>query len=269
MQFEDGIYDIPNDVYHSCAGYSRSRLMNLQKTIRHFEHSLESKDDATSDAMAIGNAVHLFVLEPHLAVTSIVVAPDFNKRTKDGRAAWEQFQEDNKGKIILFEDSYNKATTMASMLNERLDAEMEGYRYTAQCEKSIFFTIDGIQYKCRPDSFNQGIVIDIKTTRNASKRAFTRDAVDSGYLLQAAMIEKALDTICQQMIVYCLACVENTEPHATAMYMLDEDALDFGRKQFNALHEKLKTILEKEPEFRDYETDYLTLPAWANYVEME
>lgn len=267
----DGHYsDLPNSDYHGCSAVSRSQLMWLATSDNYFLYRMNNNvAKEPSEQMQIGTLVHLMVLEPHAVDGLVIIAPEFNRRTKAGKEEESLFIKAHESKIIVTPKQYHVAEIMAQRLFERIEDELPLFFAHSQNENSIIWTYDGVQYKCRPDAFVRGVVLDVKTCRDGSKRAFQRAAIEEGYFLQAAMMSKGLASIGIEMSNFAFACVENTEPYTTASYIIDDDALEYGERLFRVLHERLKRLRANEAENAaskvDYPSAYIGVPAWASY----
>lgn len=269
MEIKNGHYlNLSNKDYHASSAVSRSKLCWLDKSISYYNYKTsDTAEFKETDDMRIGEAVHIMILQPDLASGSIVIAPEVNKKTKLGRESAKFFAESNVGKVILTEQQYEMAKTISTLLYSRIDNELPGFFAHSVNESSIFFDYDGIQYKCRPDSFVNGVVVDIKTTKDAGKRAFQRSCIEYYYFLQAAMTKLGLASVGVEMKQFAFACVEKTEPYVTGMYLIDTDALEWGEKLFLSLHNKLKRLQsDNEIECFDYESSFIGVPGWANYI---
>lgn len=87
--------------------------------------------------------------------------------------------------------------------------------------------------KARPDIWHNNMVGDLKSTRSAAPRDFQRDIHGYGYYLQAGMISEGLYTLQGvNMMNFVYIPVEKEAPYATAVYRLDENAVNKGREEF-------------------------------------
>ena len=269
---DDGLHDsMSNHDYHACEAFSRSQLMWLLKSDNYFLYRLnKTESKAQSEQMQLGTLVHLMLLEADSVDGLVVIAPEFNRRTKLGKEEEALFLSANEGKIVVTPHQFNQAQTMSDKLYNRINEELPSFFAHSKNEHSIIWTYDGIRYKCRPDAFVKSVVIDVKTARDASKRAFQRAAIDDGYFLQAAMMKKGLASVGIEMSNFAFACVENTEPYTTGFYIIDDDALEYGERLFSQLHERLKNVNKHLSELREgelnYQTAYIGTPAWAEYL---
>jgi len=282
MKFENGIHAITNEQYHSSEGISRSDLMRFKKSPMHFKHKPITEE---TEALIIGELVHTLVLEPELFDIKFVLKPALDKlptevRLKDvGKEQFEAYkaqrkfiQDNNKrimdefeltsvGKRVIESNHYAKAKTYADAVNNHMFKQYlsQGYRV----ENSIFFRheLTGLQCKVRPDAWLGDIVIDLKTSADASFRAFQSSAVTNGYYLQAGMIKRALESLNKPLKNFIFVVVEKKEPYAIGIYKLDDEALEYGANEFDTLMVELDKYIQKD-EFPDYGIQTLSIPAW-------
>lgn len=267
--YENGIHTISNEQYHGSKGISRSTLMRFKQSPKHYWYDYISglkEQSKPTPAMVLGEITHLLTLEPELFKQNYAVSPKFRKNTKDGKANHAAFEVANYGKIIIDEEMFALAKCMSDAVKENeLGCELIKH---AACEKSIYFTHHetGIQCKVRPDAWNGSLVIDLKTTANACYRDFQNSAFKYGYFLQAGMIYEALKSIGQKMDKFVFIAVEKEAPFALGIYTLDDEAIDYGIKQFDALMNELSLCL-KINKFGDYGIQTLSVPSYAKFDE--
>lgn len=287
-----GVFDYTNEQYHSSEGISRSKLWTFKQLPYKFWYQyLSGKFERPKETKAfyLGSLVHTLVLEPHLFdqeyCTKPVLEPmppslllkDVGKeqyeQIKQARAAIavrntaiaEEFQSSLANKAVVSEDDLSLANDMrnAVMSNQIAVDLMEG----AIFEKSIYWRHEptGLICKARPDIWNGKIVCDLKTTLDAGNRGFQSAAYKDGYFLQAAMMYESLKSVGMAFDDFVFICVEKQKPHPVGLYMLDDEALQFGLDMFHALMSRIAECFEKN-EWPDYGIQKLTIP---NYATME
>lgn len=291
--YKDGVHDISNADYHNSAGISRSVLWTFRLSPYHYWHRYLNPEYVRPEptpSMVIGDAVHTMALEADSFEDRYAIEPDYAEKPKAlllkdvGREAFDlnkqqraTIDEHNKylkddflskceTKSPLKKDYYATAHSMALKLNN--NDMFKSLTDGAEIEQSIYFTHKptGIQCKVRPDAWLGSIVTDLKTTVDSGYRAFQMSAYKSGYFLQAGMIHEALKSIDIDMEKFVIACVENQEPHAEALYVLDDESIDFGIQQFNHLMTKMAEKMESGDWF-SYELQTLCVPNWGNPEE--
>lgn len=263
--FKDGVYDISNTEYHASSAVSRSGLMYLEKSPYHYWYEYLSgiapAREATP-AMNIGSAFHTILLEPHLFNDEFAVCPQVDRRTKAGKELYDYFLQESAGKIVLTAEQFEKAQSMAD--NIKKHEIVTTLLDESQFEQSIFWTDaeTGLQFKTRPDIWSNKMVVDLKTTVNASFNSMQRSALEYGYFLQAGMAFEACKAIGKPFEMFVILACEKEEPYLPAVYMMDGDALQYGIDQFGVLKNKLKHCLDKN-KWDGYGVQELSVPAYA------
>lgn len=265
-KFEDGVHIIANDEYHSSAGVSRSGLMEFKRSPFHYhsKYMVGGVDSGSTPAMIMGNLIHTMVLEPHLFDSEFVMRPEMDRRTNAGKLAFHQFTSMLAGRVgVTYEQ-----VQMADAIQKAVIAQpmCEALLMDCKIENSIYFThkATGIQCKVRPDAWNNTIVVDLKTTADASFRAFQSSAFKYGYFLQAGMIQQGIASIGLSLEKFVFMVVEKEPPHAVALYVLDDEAIDYGVNQFNTLMETYAQCQQND-KWPSFGLQVLTIPSYAQY----
>ena len=72
---------------------SASRIKEVLRSPAHYQASLAAEPDSNeTPAKRMGTLIHSAVLEPRRFLDNFMIAPDVDRRTKDGKAQWEEFQ---------------------------------------------------------------------------------------------------------------------------------------------------------------------------------
>jgi exodeoxyribonuclease VIII len=268
--YPDGIHSISNSEYHNSKGISRSGLMQFKRSPLHFWYEYLSgiaKPNKDTPALVMGELVHTLTLEPELFSQRFIVMPDMDRRTKQGKLDYELFLKDSLDKSIINEDQISTAKLMANSAtsNHLISSLIED----SKIEQSIYFThaTSGLQCKVRPDIWNNNIVADLKTSADAGFRAFQSSAFKYGYFLQAGLIQQALHSLNINLERFIFIVVEKDAPFCTALYLLDEEAIEWGAKQADKLLERIAFHLDKN-EWPGYGVQNLTLPGYAKFDDL-
>lgn len=289
MQVENGVHDIPNDVYHSSSGISRSGVMRFKQSPWHYWHRYlnpEKTEAFCSPAMKLGELVHALVLEPEQFKERYAVKPelldvpkvgllkdlgreeydiqkDIQQSVKDENfRIMETFDLNTEGKELISFDMFHEARLYADAVLK--DNIAQSLFTDVSVEKSIYFTHKptGLQCKVRPDAWAGSIVTDLKTCKDASYRAFQSSAYSGGYFIQAAMIKEALESIGQRLEKFIFYCVEKSPCVPCTYYIVDDDSLERGLNEFNTVMYGIAHCLETN-KWPSYKPQTLTYPAWA------
>lgn len=261
------IYDLPNAEYHASDAISKSGLDEIAHSPAHYKAMKEAQEDdkQDSDALIFGSAFHDYILLPNTFQQTYVVLPeDFNGRTKEGKEHLEELKEANK--VILKHEWMNDIEKMAASLanHPKSSTLLNG----GSPEVSIFWNdkATGIDCRCRPDYIHsKGILVDLKTTLDASPKAFARAVVNHRYHVQDAFYSEGFKQATGSYPHgFVFIAVEKKPPYGVACYELDEDAKLFGRELYE---NDLNTFLEAKTTdiwiAYSQEIETLSLPAWA------
>lgn len=217
-----------------------------------------------SDAMAFGSAVHTAILEPHLFNEQYAISEKFDKRTKAGKDGAAAFEAANIGKMIIDQDEFFKISKIKE--NCLAIPAVKTALETFEKEKSVIWKENDLTFKARLDlvDVKNGVVIDLKTTRDASERGFLRQLLELRYDIQLFQYMKATNSSAAYAITV------ETETCEVALYDLTEITLsEFTKKRYeNALKTAINVMQMSEcpPKFKA-EIVTLNLPKWA--IEME
>jgi hypothetical protein len=260
-----------NEDYHLAPEIGNSGLTGINRSVAHFLHSRAASDDAPLSAPLLeGQAMHCRFLEPADFDNRFAFCPaGLDRRTKAGKEAYREFLEEAEGKLILTDDQNQRGAEMAELLNSHQRVSELVDLKTGHAEVSIFWDHAGIGCKARPDyvSPDGKILVDLKTTVDASPETFAKSIVNFGYHRQAAWYLQGWRRVTGFHADFVFAVVEKQPPHGIACYTLDEAALAEGWLQCRNILAKYRSFLSEPEEARNagYSTDIqeLTLPRWA------
>lgn len=231
-----GLYQAtPFDEYASWEAVNHTILQGFSRTPAHVRYELDHGGKEPTRSLDIGWLVHLATLEPARFEAEIVVPPKVDRRTKEGKAVWERFSAANPGKrfvpaedhgaVLAMRDALLAHPTAGEFLKSRGVAELSVLWEDAEHAVLCKARIDRIGYVGE-----WPIVGDVKTARNASRRAFERAAYDYGYHVQAVHYLAGLHALVpteegRPFRRFVFFVVESEPPHCVAAYELDEASL--------------------------------------------
>ena len=268
--------DIEASQYHADKNIvGHSGLVKMLQSPAHFWHSCITPHEPTA-ALAFGTAVHAAVLEPNLFSSSFVAAPKFDRRTKQGKEDFEQWSSQNQGKTIITDDDLQAINGItASIAGHKKAQEFLG---NCVAEKSFFWKDleTGIDCRIRPDALlldDNGEIIgilDLKTTRDASSRAFARSIANFGYDLQAAFYQDAVALAIGRSVPFYFLTVESTAPHGVALYKTGDRTLGIGRSKYRAALQMLQWCRDNNswPSYQPFgDVEEIDVAHWEKSLE--
>lgn len=270
------ITDMSNAEYHDQSAFSSSQIKDILRTPAHFytKHLGKTTKKAPSADMLLGSVVHTLLLENDKFATEYAISQKFDKRTKQGKVDAEKFEQENMGKTIIDQDIYDTALQMAKSLGQHNVAKLLKTNH-AIAEASIFYTDVETGLDCRIrldfhippcDIFPNGLIVDLKTTDNASSGQFARTIYNFGYHISAAMYQDGFVQHYQtnEPPPFIWLVAEREAPYAVIAYNPDHETLHKGHDKKSQALQMLAQCLQ-ENHFPAYSSDILTisLPNWA------
>ncbi len=266
--------------YYANKALSHSKLSCLAQNPMEFRMryvddppSLPPKE---SDAFAMGHAVHCLALEPEKFDERFAVAPKVDRRTTAGKVAWAEYLADCEGKTVLDEQDHADAIACVQALNNHPEFATI-MAQPRRVEVPFEFDLFGHRFKAKPDCIvdSMRLIVDIKTTDDASPHKWQWSAVDYGYHRQKYIYQQAVYLETGESYQFIFAVVEKPKPSTrgipptVALYELDGEATRMGIQDTAGL------ILqyEKRLETNDWKQPYsnglkvLSLPKRRVYSE--
>ncbi|MEO0467607.1 MAG: PD-(D/E)XK nuclease-like domain-containing protein [Pseudomonadota bacterium] len=269
---QDGLHDLNDPEYFSLDAVNRSFLWEMRRSPAHAHHKAVN-GDADTPALLMGRALHTAVLEPQELDGRFAVRPEgINRRTKIGKAEWAAFEEANAHKSIL-----PGAQDMATLkgVRDAIQAHPLAKRLCTgpgMTEKTALWTDDatGVRCKAKYDRVVSGgggsaIVVDLKSTDDASPRGFGRSVYKFGYHFQAVHYLTGLDVVAGEMARrFVFVAVEKKPPHGIGIYELDFAYIEAARNEWGELLARYAKCKERNS-WPSYPADIqiLEAPEWV------
>jgi hypothetical protein len=230
---------VTNDEYHAGPGLSVSGAKRLLVTPYHY-HALTGERTAPpktpSPGMVNGTLVHCATLEPDQFELRYRVMPEgMDKRTK----GYREFAESLAATGIEAITSLQREQAFAQAAALRTVPAVAELLADGVAEQSVFWrdAAHGLLLKCRPDwrtpvQRGRGVVLlDVKTTQDASAEAFASSCAKFGYYIQDPWYcEGVAAATGLEVHGMVFGVVESEFPHAAAAFMLSDEARAHGRE---------------------------------------
>ncbi len=230
--------------YHADKDYlSASVIKEANKSLKHMKWYLDNHEQSERKShFDFGNAFEIALMDlmngtkefessVNVFDDSLRPFPDKDFKTKENKAWKDKFFEYN-GYIInkKGKESYDTIGNMLASCWE--DSTIQGLLKNTNYQSSCFWVDKktGIRLKSRPDvcNVNKTVLIDIKTTVDASPEGFARDVANYGYDLQAMMqINGVIETgMFSEVKNYYWLAVEKEAPYNAQLYNFDTSEWD-------------------------------------------
>lgn len=265
-----GIYEnLSREDYDAIDRMHWSTAKQFSRSPQHVLEMLRSKQQ-DKDAFRFGRCEHLAVLEPDEFEKQVRVWRGGDRRTKEGKAAWADFEAASVGKEILDDEEHRKCVLMARAI--RGNPLAAKYVTGGKAEVTVLWdhhAFDGtvIQCKARLDYVGRALV-DLKSARSASPRGFSKACWDYCYHGQSSMYRDGWIAAGGEPLPFVLLPVEKEPPFANQPYIIPPGVLERGRATYHAFMNQLATCQRTGswPGYGARELE-LELPAWTYNLE--
>lgn len=259
------IYDLERDKYDAIDAINYSKLKAFARSPLHYkaalEAALEDEEDEESESAALirGTYIHTKLFEPEKFAAQYAVWDGGDRRGK----AWTAFAELNASQTILKTSEVKEWDAVCAAVKSNPLAA----RYLGSGKSEVTLTwdlLDG-RFKCkgRPDRICDEAIVDVKSTRNASKKAFEKQSASLLYHVQAAFYVDGLAQVTGETKPYVIIAVETERPYPVTVFRVPEYVLDTGREEYIAMLSKLDEcrLSGEWPGYASGEVE-LELPRW-------
>lgn len=251
---------VSNAEYHADPAISASHLHAISRSphtyYKRFIDPERPRSEPTA-AMRLGTFVHTAVLEPD----------DLDRRyavcaARKGSAAYNGLID--KGIEPVTQAQWDQAHAMCDAVRNHPEAAW--LLSNGKAEQSVWWDDEqfDMRCKCRPDWWNNDIVIDLKTTQDASPRGFAKSVANFRYHVQQMHYLRGTNAA-----RFIFIAVEKEYPYAVGVYELDNEACGLGEELRQRDMQRIKTC-KKRNEWPGYSNDIstLSLPGYATNVEL-
>jgi hypothetical protein len=214
---------MPDQEYFAADGLSCSFMKQFDRSPAHAMAGIQK-----TPAMTFGSALHCYALERARFDTDYVIQPDYIKIRKG--KAWDAFKAENEGKEIIKPEELNNITEMV----KNIPGKYLELIATGETEVAVFWESsimgDMIQCKGKLDAINDNVLIDLKTTDDASK--FAKSVINFAYYRQAAWYLDGVAAVTGRPVddyTFKFVAMEKTAPYGVIVFDLDKEYLKSGR----------------------------------------
>lgn len=247
----NGILKMPEQNYHSLEAFNASGLKQFLKSPMHYRawKAEQALGEDSTEALRFGRALHCLALEGHEEFNKrFAVAPVVDRRTKEGKAAWEAFINDNAGKDFVKAEEFITAQHMADRFRcNPLYAELAHAGIIV--EGVIVAKLNGVLCKGKFDVFcpSKGIILDLKSIDKTPTYHTVRKAIfDYNYDIQDAFYRKLFMAIGIDIHGFQFSFVEKSEPYGIANVSMSVDILHQAYDRVDECLAQYKTCTETD-----------------------
>lgn len=229
---ETGIHKaLPATEYHrrELGVVSNSALKHVRRSPAHYKAWIDgTAPDKDTPARAFGRAFHMALLEPEKFASAYVKLPKFSgKGMKAAKAEWlaahadfDAMPMDDLLTITAMVESVKAHPLASQMIHDGLPELTLAWKDEET----------GLSCKSRLDYYVESLamIVDVKTTEDASWDEFRRDVAKYDYHVQDALYRSAALSLDMPVQHFVLLAVEKSPPYALAPFTLDAEGIGRG-----------------------------------------
>ncbi len=242
-----GIYrGLSFDEYKAIEAVNKSSLDYMEQSPLHFyTHCIDPKRaaDAPTEAMQLGTAIHMCLLEPERFRDHYVVEPPGAPRrptkaqinakkpapeTIEQIEFWARFDAANKGREVLDREEFETCLDLMRVVKSSDTAQvlLQG----GESEVTIVWDDEetGVRCKGRIDRLTPGAILDFKSTQDASKAAFLRQVENMEWDVQSAFYFDGMKALGEEC-AFIFGALEKKPPRVAKFYAAHDEMLAVGR----------------------------------------
>lgn len=250
---EPGLYpDIPEGKYHrdpvghewGSLSVTAAKLLVPPAPAAKFDYA-RRHGKLPSKAQKLGTLAHALTLGQPLPAIAVL---DFENRTRTKKFMAAEEEALAAGKQVVLRKEMDEAQAIADAVHA--NATAAGLLADAEPEVSMFWVDPefGIWQRGRmdaysPDIWEMPVIVDLKTSADASEEGFAKSMADYGYVRQYVHYRQGLAAAlgCDpEDIDFIFVVVESEPPYLTATYRPHEQDIDRASHQLRAARERFR-----------------------------
>lgn len=275
-----GMFSMEEETYHHGPGISQSMLKDMAKNANfmHFRN-IRNFEKKETRAMTFGDMLHKSILEPHLLrekyFSDATIMEQLAGEYKKPRStkAYKEYETDVKseGRTLVPYEDWETMNIMVEKVWSHPTAKnlLKG----GMAEQSIYAKDPetGLLCRIRTDwTLMDGVLIDLKTTADASEEEFSRSIYKYGIHVQGAYYNAVSQwAFGGKFTNFLIIAFEKQPPYDLVVYRVDEGALDLGETFYRKYLNELAECINKG-KFPSYPASInpITVPHWAFQKEV-
>ena len=287
-------------VYRKNKGVSQSELKEVLRSPAHWlaRYGPNAEPTFPSTAMIIGTALHAKVLEPEAfdrqfcdrsKLDKDLTMAELRAALKDEGIEFKSTAKKPELEALLYPDgkpvdkrkslSGDDFAAVCGMADALRTHDVTGRwfdpgrrNYRRANEVSLYVDdVQGLPIKGRLDRLEKTsegwMILDLKSTDDASAEAFQKKSFSMGYHVQAAFYIDLVARVMQvpaESVEFMFCAVERKKPHGINVFKASPDLVEFGRSRYKEALATLAYCL-KADQFPGFSSDVkdLNLPGWV------
>lgn len=183
-----------------------------------------------TDALEFGHIFEDTLYPPATGAPLLIPREVLSKNGAKSGAAWDQFKEENEGRRLIKADEKLILDRMVEAVHKHEWARKLLIEINGKRQMAVRFTCPttGLTRRCRLDHKFKKAIVDLKTTRDASREACARDCLEYGYFRQADWYQTAIEALTGEVLDFIFVFVQKTPPYTVRVFELSHEDMALG-----------------------------------------
>jgi hypothetical protein len=236
----------------------------LERSPAHYKASLIVKQKPEKKHFLVGGASHTWLFEEPEFYNRYVVGPKLDMRKNKDKAYAKEVMEKNPGKEYIREADFDKIHGMKEAISPILKKIIiDG----GETEETMTWNDDSYGFKCkiRIDfrSEKHKLLVDFKTTENASESSFSKTCAKHHYPIQAAWYKRGVKQVTGEDYDFLFVAQEKEYPYASVCYLATQGFINAGNVKIDSiLYDYHKCLQDDNWPGYSNRIEKIDLPGW-------
>lgn len=230
--------------YHADDAVSRSRLLDLARSPAHCLYYRSNPKDDT-DALRFGRLLHMAILVPREFTSAYCAGPDIDRRTGDGKRAWELAENaaHAQKRSLVRASEWEAIEGITAAVKRSRAASQILYGSQGQSEMTCVWLDQelGLRCKARIDRVITGtahgtLLLDLKSCQDSSPREVAKEIVFRKHHVQGAWYMAGYQAVTGGGAgAFAFLSYEKKPPYTCSLCVLTPTALATGARESREL----------------------------------
>ena len=264
------VREMPIKAYLSAPGMQHSHLQHFAKSAAHFREAVDHPEKPTF-ALIFGELVHTAVFEPHKLQGCYYIKPETYENKKGEIKPWngnatecKDWKYAHSDRPIIGKEDFDALIGIRKSVLEHPAARRCMEKGSAELSMFAWDPETKVLLKSRPDWTAGGVLVNLKTTEDASLEGFARSIAKFHYDSAAAFHLDVFQLVKpKEKDAYVFIVVEKSPPYVVGVYNLDQASIQIGREKYRRWLRDYVEAMESDqwPGYSD-KIRTISLPMW-------
>lgn len=227
------------EAYHSRLEISRSQIVDFMRSPKLYHRRYVLRDPVyqkkPTAALDFGEFCHEAILIHKDATAGFRVIPDSVLSANGSKAGnkWKEWEAANQGVAHFKMHEVGPWLAMWESLSSCADARrllLDNHEWSYE-ERSVVWSFNGIDLRCRIDRVIPGCIADLKTCRSGDINHILAEIEHRKLYIQAAWYSWGWKETSGELLPFVFVFVEKAPPYATVCVRLDSDWISDGMRE--------------------------------------